>query len=414
MTAEAQPLPRRAEFAWYLASSSAWLAAMTVQTYLVQWLLVFHLNVEALELGVSRALMEAPPLLMLLVGGVFADRLESRRLLIALALAACLPPLAMAAGIGHLAYGPIIAFGIAMALLQTASDPARARMMNRVTRIDIQRTVALTTFATTLVGIGAYQLAGRLETLGLGTVLLIQTGLFALAGAATVRLSPQPLTSVAPALATDLAAGLRALWKAPLVRDVIGINFVSAFFNAGAYIVVLPLVVRDVYGGDGAFLANMFTVFTVGSTGATLLLFFLMPLRRPGRVFLLMQITRVAILLGLWLQPPSWLFFALILAWGVNMGVTATVVRTTVQELAPEAHRAKILSILIASFMVASPVSALLLGGVVAATDALTGLLPGVVVSLAILLVGISFTGLWRFEPPSSANATSATRRTLD
>ena len=408
MTAEAQRLPRRAEFAWYLASSSAWLAAMTVQTYLVQWLLVFHLNVDALELGASRALMEAPPLLMLLVGGVFADRLESRRLLIALALAACLPPLAMAAGIGRLAYGPIIAFGIAMALLQTASDPARARMMNRVTRIDIQRTVALTTFATTLVGIGAYQLAGRLETLGLGTVLLIQTGLFALAGAATVRLSPQPLAGAAPALATDLAAGLRALWKAPLVRDVIGINFVSALFNAGAYIVVLPLVVRDVYGGDGTFLANMFTVFTIGSTGATLLLFFLMPLRRPGRVFLLMQITRVAILLGLWLQPPSWLFFALILAWGVNMGVTTTVVRTTVQELAPEAHRAKILSILIASFMVSSPISALLLGGVVAATDALTGLLPGVVVSLAILLVGISATGLWRFEPPSSANAVKA------
>lgn len=404
MNAEAGALPRRAEFAWYLASSSAWLAAMTVQTYLVQWLLVFHLNVEALELGASRALMEAPPLLMLLVGGVFADRLESRKLLIALALVACLPPLAMAAGIGHLAYGPIIAFGIAMALLQTTSDPARARMMNGVTRIDIQRTVALTTFATTLVGIGAYQLAGQLETLGLGTVLLIQAGLFALAGAATGRLSPQPLSSTTPALATDLAAGMRALWKAPLVRDVIGINFISALFNAGAYIVVMPLVVRDVYSGDGAFLANMFTVFTVGSTSATLLLFFLMPLRRPGRVFLLMQITRVAILLGLWLQPPSWLFFALILAWGVNMGITTTVVRTTVQELAPEAHRAKILSVLIASFMVASPVSALLLGGVVAATDALTGLLPGVVVSLAILLVGISATGLWRFEPPSFGN----------
>ena len=403
MSAEASRLPRRAEFPWYLASSSAWLAAMTVQTYLVQWLLVFHLDVEAMELGASRALMEMPPLLMLLVGGVFADRLDSRKLLIVLALAACLPPLAMMAGVGHLSYWPIIAFGIAMALLQTASDPARARMLNNVTRMDIQRTVALTTFATTLVGIGAYQLAGQLETLGLGTVLLIQAGLFAVAAAATARLTPQPLTNAAPALGSDLAAGARALWKAPLLRDIIAINFVSGLFNAGAYIVVMPLVVRDVYAGDGAFLANMFTVFTVGSTGATLLLFFLMPLRRPGRVFLLMQITRVVLLLGLWLQPPSWLFFALILGWGVNMGVTTTVVRTTVQELAPEAHRAKILAILIASFMVASPVSALLLGGVVAATDALTGLLPGVVVSLAILLAGTTLTGLWRFEPPSSA-----------
>ena len=395
-------LPPKAEFPWYLAGSSAWLAAMTVQTYLVQWLLVFHLDVEAMEFGASRALMEVPPLAMLLLGGVFADRFDGRKLLIALALAACVPPLAVAAGVGRLGYWPIIAFGIAMALLQTASDPARAAMMNRVTRLDIQRTVALTTFATTLVGIGAYQLAGQLDVLGLANVLFIQAGLFALAAAAAAKLSPQPLQSAAPALGGDLRAGLRALWRAPLVRDVIAINFVSALFNAGAYIVVMPLVVRDVYAGDGAFLANMFTVFTVGSTSATLLLFFLMPLRRPGRVFLLMQTTRIVILLGLWLEPPTWLFFALILAWGVNMGVTTTVVRTTVQELAPEAHRAKILAVMIASFMVASPVSALILGAVVAFSDAPAGLLPGVLVSLAILLVGLFGTGLWRFEPPSA------------
>ena len=395
-------LPPKAEFPWYLAGSSAWLAAMTVQTYLVQWLLLFHLGVEAMALGASRALMEVPPLAMLLLGGVFADRVDGRKLLIALALAACVPPLAMAAGVGRLGYWPIIAFGIAMALLQTASDPARAAMMNRVTRLDIQRTVALTTFATTLVGIGAYQLAGQLEALGLATVLFIQAGLFAMAAAASGKLSPQPLPAASPALGRDLRAGLRALWQAPLVRDVIGLNFVSALFNAGAYIVVMPLVARDVYAGDGAFLANMFTVFTVGSTSATLLLFFVMPLRRPGRVFLLMQTTRIAILLGLWLAPPTWAFFALILAWGVNMGVTTTVVRTTVQELAPEAHRAKILAILIASFMVASPASALILGGVVALSDASAGLLPGVFVSLAILLVGAFGTSLWRFEPPSS------------
>ena len=395
-------LPPKAEFPWYLAGSSAWLAAMTVQTYLVQWLLLFHLGVEAMALGASRALMEVPPLAMLLLGGVFADRVDGRKLLIALALAACVPPLAMAAGVGRLGYWPIIAFGIAMALLQTASDPARAAMMNRVTRLDIQRTVALTTFATTLVGIGAYQLAGRLEALGLATVLFIQAGLFALAAAAAGKLSPQPLPAASPALGRDLRAGLRALWEAPLVRDVIGLNFVSALFNAGAYIVVMPLVVRDVYAGDGVFLANMLTVFTIGSTSATLLLFFVMPLRRPGRVFLLMQTTRIAILLGLWMVPPTWAFFALILAWGVNMGVTTTVVRTTVQELAPEAHRAKILAILIASFMVASPPSALILSGVVALSDASAGLLPGVFVSLAILLVGAFGTGLWRFEPPSS------------
>lgn len=398
-------MPKRVELYWYLASSGTWLAAMTLQTFLVQWLLVFHLQMEAMAFGASRALMEVPPLAMLLVGGVFADRVDGRKLLTVLALAACVPPLAMVAGLGYLSYWPIILFGIVMALLQSASDPARAAMLNLVTRIDIQRTVALTTFVTTLVGILAYQLGGQLETLGLANVLLIQCSLFALAALATRRLSPRPLTGAAPALRLDMIAALRALWRAPLVRDVIGINFVSALFNAGAYIVVLPLAVREVYAGDGAFLANMFTIFTIGSTSATLLLFLVMPLRRPGRLFLLLQLTRIAILAGLWLQPPSWLFFALILCWGLNMGVTTTLVRAIVQELAPEEHRAKVLAIMIASFMVASPLSALTLGFVVEIGGPLTGLLPGVVVSMAIFVFGAFATGLWRFESPSRSIA---------
>ena len=376
---------------------------MTVQTFLVQWLLVFHLQMEAMAFGASRALMEVPPLVMLLLGGVFGDRLDGRKLLIGLSIAACLPPLVVVAGLGHLSYWPIILFGIVMALLQSASDPARAAMMNLVTRMDIQRTVALTTFVTTLVGIFAYQVGGQLEALGLANVLFVQIGLFALAAATTFRLSPQPLSTRVPTLRLDLRAALRALWHVRLVRNVIGINFVSALFNAGAYIVVLPLIVREVYAGDGAFLANMFTVFTVGSTSAALLLFLAMPLRRPGRLFLLMQLTRIAILVGLWLQPPTWLFFALILCWGLNMGVTSNLGRAIVQELAPAAHRAKVLAILIASFMVASPLSALILGAVVAVADAPAGLLPGVAMSLAIFVVGAVATGLWRFESPSHA-----------
>ncbi len=399
MTARnSQPsFPRRGDFPWYLASSSFWLAAMTLQGFLVQWLLVFHLEVEAMQLGASRALMEVPPLAMLLIAGIFADRFDGRRLLLALSIAACLPPLLMIAVLGRLSYWPIIAFGIVMALLQSASDPARAAMMNRITRIDIQRTVTAATAVTTLVALGAYQIGGRLETLGLANVLLVQAALFAVSAAAISRLPPLPSASASYAL----LAGFRALWQAPLVRNVIGINFVSALFNAGAYIVVMPLVVREVYSGDAVFLGGMFTAFTVGSTSANMLLFLTMPLRRPGRLFLVMQLTRIAILAALWCEPPAWLFFALVLCWGVNMGVTSTLARTTVQELAPAAHRAKILAILLGSFMLASPLSALILGLVAEVSDAPSALLPGMAVSLGIFLVGTFASGLWTFESPS-------------
>lgn len=392
----AAPPPRRAALPWYLASTAAWMGAMALQVYLVQWLLVFHLQADALVVGISRALIEVPPVAMLLIGGLVADRTDGRRLLVALAIAACLPPLAVALFGEGLPYWAIIAFGTSMAILQSAGDPARAAAVSRVTRIDIQRTVTVTTIATTVVSMGAVWAGGRIETLGLATVVLGQAALLALCAATSAKLPPLPPVYAGT---QQLTAGLAALWRATLVRNVIGINFVSALFNAGAYIVVMPLVVREVYHGDGAFLAALFVAFTAGTAAGNLGLLLTMPLKRPGRLFLLMQLTRMGLLLALFFEPPAWLLFALIAGWGVNMGVTSTLARTTVQELAPAAHRAKILAVLLASFVIASPLSAVLLGFVAQAGNATAGLLPGVVVSLAIFVGGVLGRDIWEYRP---------------
>jgi hypothetical protein len=101
-----------------------------------------------------------------------------------------------------------------------------------------------------------------------------------------------------------------------------------------------------------------------------------------------------------------WVFYAGIFAWGLNMGVTTTMVRTTVQELAPAAVRAQILSVLLFSFLVSSPISSILLGFLIAETTPLAALLPGVVVSLLIFAVGLGWSGLWRyaFNPDQAAH----------
>jgi DHA3 family macrolide efflux protein-like MFS transporter len=153
-----------------------------------------------------------------------------------------------------------------------------------------------------------------------------------------------------------------------------------------------------VYSGDAAFFAIVMMVFSAGSIGSNVLLLGFMPLRRPGRLFLVMQPTRMAILLLLFLQPSLWLFYAAMFAWGVNMGVTTTLVRTTVQELADPTRRAQVLSVLLLSFMVAAPVSSLLLGLLIEHTTPLSALLPGVAMSLMIFVIGLWKSGLWGFE----------------
>ena len=80
------------------------------------------------------------------------------------------------------------------------------------------------------------------------------------------------------------------------------------------------------------------------------------------------------------------------------MGITSTIVRATIQELADEEHRAQILSILLLSFVVSSPISSILLGILIANSSPLTALLPGIGISLLIFIFGYRYTTLWHYE----------------
>jgi MFS family permease len=397
------PVPPRAAYPWFLTSSSLWLAGMSLQGFMFTWLLVGVLERPADEAGLARSLAEFPPLAVLLLGGLLGDRFNGRSYLATMHTLVALPPLLIAAvyAMGLLGYWWVVLFGVLMASLQALSDPARQSLINRVTRMDIQRAVTIMVITSSAVGLSGFYLGGRLDVLGVANVLTLQAVLFFGGTFAVLRLPSLPRVGD-PRRHVRLAAGFQAVWRAPLVRSVISLNFLSSLFNAGAYVVAIPYIVKEVYLGDAAFYATVMMVFSAGSIGSNVLLLSFMPLRRPGRLFLLMQLTRIAILLLLFLQPALWLFYAAMFAWGINMGVTTTLVRTTVQELADPTRRAQVLSVLLLSFMVAAPASSLLLGVLIRYTTPLTALLPGVAISLVIFLVGMWKTGLWRFESGSA------------
>ncbi len=399
----APTVPPRSAFPFYLVSSSLWMAGMSLQGFLFSWLLVGILERPADEAGLARSLAEFPPLFILLLGGLLGDRFDGRGYLSFMHVLMTLPPLLIAWVYveGSLSYWWVVLFGVLMASIQALSDPARQSILSRVARLDVQRAVTTMTIFTSLVGTLGFYVGGNLEALGLTTVLLVQAALFLVGIFAIRALPPLPLETQQKPKLTD---GLKAIRALPLVRNVVLLNFLSSLFNAGAYIVAIPYIVKEVYGGDAAFFANVMIIFTIGSIGSNVALLAFMPLKHPGRLFLFMQLTRVVILWVLWLQPSLWLFYAAIFAWGLNMGVTTTMVRTTVQELAPAAVRAQVLSVLLLSFLVSSPISAALLGVLISETAPLTALVPGMIVSLVIFAAGLKLTTLWSYESGALAS----------
>ena len=395
-------VPPRSAYPWFLASSSLWMAGMSLQGFLFTWLLVGTLAIPADEVGFARSLAEFPPLLILLLGGILGDRSNARSYLMTMHLLMCIPPLlvAMVFGLGLLNYWWVVGFAVLMASIQSLSDPARQATLSRVARMDVQRAVTVMTACTSLVGLAGVYVGGQMETLGLTTVLVIQSLLF-LAGLGAARQLPSLPVAVA-VQRPGLASGLKAVLRIPLIRDVIGLNLLSSLFNAGAYVIAIPFIVKDVYLGNAETLATAMIVFTAGAIGSSIILLYFMPLKHPGRIYLGMQLTRLVILVLIWLQPASWLFHLALFGWGLHMGIGTTLVRTTVQELAPVQERAQILSLLLLSFMVSAPVSAILLGQVIERWDPLSALVPGMVISVVLFVLGTWRTGLWHYQAPGT------------
>lgn len=406
VTPDAPFVPRSA-LPWYLTSSSLWIAGMSLQGFLITWLLVEVLEAPADQVGFGRALIELPALAIILIGGVLADRTNGRTLLIRMHLLMVLPGLVLAwvSSAGQLRFWIVIGFGLAVSALQAMSDPARQAMLSRVTRTDIQRTVTITTIVASLAGLGGVWVGGKLDVIGLAPILVLQALVFAV-GALPIRRLPE-LPAIDPGRSIDLLSGIRSIAGTPLIRNIIGLNLLSSLFNAGAYIIAIPFIVREVYQGDVGMFSTVLIAFTSGSIGSNVILLYFMPLKHPGRLFLVMQVTRAVILGVLLVKPSVWLFYGAMFAWGFNMGITTTLVRTTVQELAAPAVRAQVLSVFIFSFMVAAPISSMLLGQLIAWADPLTALLPGIVISLLIFSWGVPFSGLWQYA------ATAATKPIL-
>ena len=395
---------QNAEFRSYMAATGFTQFAFSMQQLLTNWIFIGTLNVSAQRVGLAQAMIGLPGLVLMLWGGANADRVDGRGMLIRLYLVMALPSLALAAlfQFGQVSFWLVTAWALAIAVGNSLASPALQAMLNRICGAQVQQGVTASTAIGFLVQICGLALAGQVQFLHPTTILGVQA-LFVVAGSYTIaRLAIVPAAAIAPgpALSTlaNIRQGLIAVARDHIILHVMVLNFASMLFNAGAFFMVFPFMILKTYQGDAHFLAVMMVVFFGGATVSNLVLLRFMPLLRLGRLFLLMQLSRVVILLALWTQPGPIVLSLFTFLWGVNMGVTSTMCRAIVQERAEPAFRGRVLSVLNVGFLGAQPFAALMLGAVIAAVGPMNALLPGVVASVLIFGYGVLKTEVWRYE----------------
>ena len=395
---------RNNQLFWYATSNSLWTLAFSVQTLMVTWVLVGILHESPERVGLAQLMIGVPGLLVILWGGVIGDKVDGRQLLLLTQLLCIVPALLLAAvsHAGHLGYWVLVSTALIASLLNAVSSPVRNTILNHLATDRLQQAIALTTAIAFIATIIGTRIGGEIQNLGLETVLYVQAIVLATSSLVTLKLQAAP-----PAVTQDepgrnalgeIADGFRHIWSFPLARDVIVLNTLSSFFNAGAWMVAVPFIVTRVYAGDAIFLANLTIVFTMGSIASNFLMMKFMPLLHPGRLWLIMQLTRILILLAIWIKPDAWVFFLAAAFWGANMGVTMTTSRTMIQELPSARYRSRVMSVFTVGMMSASPIGSLLLGLVIGFWGPLSGLVPGILASVGIFVWGYTSQHIWQYE----------------
>ena len=161
---------------------------------------------------------------------------------------------------------------------------------------------------------------------------------------------------------------------------------------------VFPFIVKRVYEGDAFLLAVLMAVFFAGGASANSILLRFQPLLRPGRVYLLLQLSRIVVLLMLFMKGDLWLLFLATLLWGMNMGITSNLSRLLVQEIAAPEFRGRILAVFSVSMVGSAPIGAVVLGFLIEHIGTLEALIPAMLVSLLLAGYGIFLSPIWRYQ----------------
>ena len=396
------------EFAPYLMSTGLAGIAIAMQQLLLAWILIGVLELPASEVGLVQAIVGIPGIILILLGGAKADGMDPRSMLIKVYACAPVLPLFLVAMLifSQIALWNILLWGLGMSFVISYTSPAQQALLNRVARGEVQKSVSAASAIGFIVQIMGLAVAGTLEVLGLIPVLLIQLACFALAALMVARISrSEPKIATRESTLLQLKKGLAAIAANPVIAQALSINFISSIFNAGSFMTVFPFIVRKIYEGDAFLLSMMMVIFYCGATTSSLVMMRFMPLERPGRIFLLMQLSRMFILGIMWMQPALWAFAIAAILWGINMGVTLTLARTIVQESATEEFRGRIMSVFTLGLLGSAPIGAIVLGFIIEAFGTLNALLPAMMLSLGLFLYGVFFSRVYYYKSPARSAA---------
>ena len=357
--------------------------------------LVLELTDSAFMLGLVGFAGSLPWLVLLLVGGVYADRLDRRRLLIRanvgmMAFAAVLTALTWTGvvRIWHV-FVLSLASGSAIAL---AAPAFQAFLHDLVDRRDLQNAIAMNSAQFNLSRIVGPSIAGlTLGAIGLAGCFGVNTlsYLGAIVALMLIRGRSRPMPNSAPVW-QSIVEGVGYVRGRPRITALLTIAALISLL-AMPYSTLLPIVARDTLGLDAPGLGWLFAIGGVGAVCGALSVAFRHALPRRGPWLLGCAISTGLATLALGLSRSPLAAGGSLVAIGFFATSAVALSNTLLQELVDDAMRGRVLSMFGLAFMGTFPLANLLAGALAGLTSASTTLaVTGA--ALAVIVAGIALT----------------------
>lgn len=340
-----------------------------LQLIATSWL-VYRLSGSAFLLGLAAFAMQIPFLVLAPLAGVFVDRLDRRRVLLATNSVAAVQALAMLAvvALGVVEPWHLVAGNLVLGVVNACDSPARQALLIQLVRgrADLASAIALNSIMMNLARFVGPMLGGALiaaldERWGFAanaaSYLAMLLALSRIpSGAGAVRAGERGLLR-------ELAAGARYAFGFLPARSAL-LLLAATSVTAGSYAALMPWFAREAFDGDSRTLGWLISCAGLGAmTG----MFYLA--MRPGirGLFRLLAWTAAsagAALCVFSLSSSLWLALPALYAVGLGLMLTAASTNTLLQSIVPDELRGRVASLYIMSFIGMSPLGALAAGWV--------------------------------------------------
>lgn len=343
--------------------------ATGVHLVLMAWISIVELGLSSSQLGWIQAAVLFPNLLLILVAGAWADRVNPAKVMSAaqLLLSCSFVSLLLLLTGGYANFVSLLIYAITVGIGQAFIQPVREKLVTQIQGSSAQKRISLLSITQFSLQSCGMALAALTDTVGLNGILVIQivaslSSCIVLASLVKFIGDGTANTTSGHKTAQDIAGAARYVINSSGLCQLMALITFNGYMHMGVFLVAIPVVATGTYRLSSSEYAWLQMLFVLGMICAHTFLLRAKLVEYPGQGALFSLLYTTLIGFALAKGPTPFGFYSLVFLWGLTAGNSAGRCRLVLQSLVVPEMKGRIMAVYQLMLFGAAPFGALVTG----------------------------------------------------